>query len=272
MRRVISGKAGLLFKGDGFYLTDYTSYGKEEGAKPSARKEGGGEKADAKPAEAAPKADAKSESSTPKASDAPGSSAPSGNGSSGGSSSVLRANIGATTHSTIMVVGLVLFVLSAITLGRVEARADSLGFKLLELLVPVVLIGDIERGGVIAEAIIVAADRRQAVGIDHVAAHAAVAADPLPAERAVRVALGLDRGQLEAELDGEWHQERCGPGRAERGSPRPRQNPRSTAAEPDAARNWRRAPHHCRCQTVSQRPVAGSTPARRVSIRSSKKD
>ncbi len=87
VRRVISGKAGLVFKGEGFYLTDYTSYGKEEGAKPSAKKVGGGEKADAKPAEAAPKADAKSETKTTKAGDASSATSASGKGSSGGSSS-----------------------------------------------------------------------------------------------------------------------------------------------------------------------------------------
>jgi predicted nucleic acid-binding Zn ribbon protein len=35
VRRVISGKAGLVFKGSGFYLTDYTNYGKEGKKKPS---------------------------------------------------------------------------------------------------------------------------------------------------------------------------------------------------------------------------------------------
>lgn len=39
VRRVISGKAGLVFKGDGFYLTDYTSYGKE-GTKGASAKDG----------------------------------------------------------------------------------------------------------------------------------------------------------------------------------------------------------------------------------------
>lgn len=40
VRRVISGKAGLLFKGDGFYLTDYTSYGKEGGTSSAKKEEG----------------------------------------------------------------------------------------------------------------------------------------------------------------------------------------------------------------------------------------
>ena len=29
LRRLISGGSGLVFKGSGFYLTDYTEYGKE---------------------------------------------------------------------------------------------------------------------------------------------------------------------------------------------------------------------------------------------------
>ncbi len=61
VRRVISGKAGLVFKGSGFYLTDYTNYGKEGKKKPSAagdtssetKAEGSKETtSDAKPAEA----------------------------------------------------------------------------------------------------------------------------------------------------------------------------------------------------------------------------
>ncbi len=36
VRRVISGKAGLVFKGSGFYLTDYTNYGKDGKKKPVA--------------------------------------------------------------------------------------------------------------------------------------------------------------------------------------------------------------------------------------------
>jgi predicted nucleic acid-binding Zn ribbon protein len=47
VRRVISGKAGLVFKGSGFYLTDYTDYGK-----------GGSKKADAKEGADASKGDA----------------------------------------------------------------------------------------------------------------------------------------------------------------------------------------------------------------------
>ena len=29
LRRLISGGSGMVFKGSGFYLTDYTEYGKE---------------------------------------------------------------------------------------------------------------------------------------------------------------------------------------------------------------------------------------------------
>jgi putative FmdB family regulatory protein len=76
--RRISGGAGLLFKGTGFYITDYGKDGKKdqrEGAKPAAEKSGGEVKAggDAKGAASPPsggesKAAAKSESApAPKA-------------------------------------------------------------------------------------------------------------------------------------------------------------------------------------------------------------
>ncbi len=55
VRRVISGKAGLVFKGSGFYLTDYTNYGKDGKKKPS----GGDAAPDAKASDAK---EAKSES------------------------------------------------------------------------------------------------------------------------------------------------------------------------------------------------------------------
>jgi putative FmdB family regulatory protein len=38
-KRVISGGAGLLFKGDGFYTTDYRSAGYKKDAKNDAKKE-----------------------------------------------------------------------------------------------------------------------------------------------------------------------------------------------------------------------------------------
>ena len=33
VRRIITGGTGMIFKGDGFYLTDYTDYGKKENKK-----------------------------------------------------------------------------------------------------------------------------------------------------------------------------------------------------------------------------------------------
>jgi putative FmdB family regulatory protein len=38
-KRVISGGAGLLFRGDGFYITDYRSAGYKKDAKNDAKKE-----------------------------------------------------------------------------------------------------------------------------------------------------------------------------------------------------------------------------------------
>jgi len=56
VRRKISGGAGLLFKGSGFYITDYRS----EGYKQSAKKDSGETKPAAKPeAKPAAKAEAK---------------------------------------------------------------------------------------------------------------------------------------------------------------------------------------------------------------------
>lgn len=54
--RVIGPGGGLLFKGSGFYITDYRSSGYKEKAKADADK--------GKPAEAKPKADAKTETKT----------------------------------------------------------------------------------------------------------------------------------------------------------------------------------------------------------------
>src|SRR3954471_3013662 len=63
LKRLVGGGAGLIFKGSGFYITDYKNKG-------GPKKEGGGEsKSDAKPAEtkpAAPVASAPSSSSSAK--------------------------------------------------------------------------------------------------------------------------------------------------------------------------------------------------------------
>ena len=65
LKRLVGGGAGLIFKGTGFYITDYKnkSGGQDAGAakEGAGKKEGGG---DAKPAEAKPAADSKS-TSTP---------------------------------------------------------------------------------------------------------------------------------------------------------------------------------------------------------------
>jgi putative FmdB family regulatory protein len=66
VRRVISGKAGLIFKGDGFYLTDYTNYGKSGESKPKEDKaDASTGTADAKPAEATAKTEAPKTASKP---------------------------------------------------------------------------------------------------------------------------------------------------------------------------------------------------------------
>jgi putative FmdB family regulatory protein len=49
LKRLVGGGAGLIFKGTGFYITDYKNKGSE-------KKEGGG---DAKPAESKPAAETK---------------------------------------------------------------------------------------------------------------------------------------------------------------------------------------------------------------------
>jgi putative FmdB family regulatory protein len=59
--RVISGGAGLLFKGDGFYITDYRSSGYKKDARKDAPASSSDSKPDSKPA---PKSD-----SSPKKSD-----------------------------------------------------------------------------------------------------------------------------------------------------------------------------------------------------------
>jgi putative FmdB family regulatory protein len=54
LRRLVGGGAGLIFKGTGFYITDYKNKG-------AGKKEGGG---DSKPAETKPAGDSKSAPST----------------------------------------------------------------------------------------------------------------------------------------------------------------------------------------------------------------
>jgi putative FmdB family regulatory protein len=60
VKRKISGGAGLLFKGSGFYITDYRSEGYKQAAKKDATpaKTSGGD-AKSAPAKAAPKTDRK---------------------------------------------------------------------------------------------------------------------------------------------------------------------------------------------------------------------
>lgn len=65
VKRLLSGGAGLIFKGSGFYITDYRSENYKQAAKKDAPAAAGGESkpakpaAEAKPAKPAAKADAK---------------------------------------------------------------------------------------------------------------------------------------------------------------------------------------------------------------------
>ena len=68
VRRLISAGAGLIFKGSGFYITDYRSEGYQKDATAASSSEnGGGDKkpetstSDAKPAESKPAAETKTE-------------------------------------------------------------------------------------------------------------------------------------------------------------------------------------------------------------------
>ncbi|MFM8682703.1 MAG: FmdB family zinc ribbon protein [Chthoniobacterales bacterium] len=74
VKRLLGTGAGLIFKGSGFYITDYRSDGYKQAAK---KDSGGGEKKESKPSEKAASASS-STSSTP--------SKPSGGGSTGSSS------------------------------------------------------------------------------------------------------------------------------------------------------------------------------------------
>ncbi len=75
-QRKISGGAGLVFKGSGFYITDYRGEGYKKAAESD--KSGGGSSSSASTGDAAPKADSKP---APKSD-----SSSSGGASSGGSS------------------------------------------------------------------------------------------------------------------------------------------------------------------------------------------
>lgn len=76
VKRLLGTGAGLLFKGSGFYITDYRSEGYKQAAK---KDSSGGEKKESKPADKSP--------STPSASPAaPAKASGSGSASSGGAS------------------------------------------------------------------------------------------------------------------------------------------------------------------------------------------
>lgn len=77
VKRLLGTGAGLIFKGSGFYITDYRSEGYKQAAK---KDSGGGEKKESKPAE---KAAAPATSSAP----APASKSSSGSATTGAKSS-----------------------------------------------------------------------------------------------------------------------------------------------------------------------------------------
>ena len=75
--RQISGGAGLVFKGSGFYITDYGRDGKGPRKDPSEKPDGGASK-DPKPAaESKPDASSKSETKPAKSESKPGKQSPS---------------------------------------------------------------------------------------------------------------------------------------------------------------------------------------------------
>lgn len=76
VKRLLGTGAGLIFKGSGFYITDYRSEGYKKAAKSES---GGGEKKDSKPAEK-PASGSGGSASGPSAAPAPKSSSPSGSG------------------------------------------------------------------------------------------------------------------------------------------------------------------------------------------------
>jgi putative FmdB family regulatory protein len=61
VRRLISSGAGVIFKGSGFYITDYRSEGYQKDAKAASGESGGGEKKADTPAESKPAAETKTE-------------------------------------------------------------------------------------------------------------------------------------------------------------------------------------------------------------------
>ena len=65
VKRLIGAGAGLIFKGSGFYITDYRSEGYKSAAKSDTAptSSGGDSKTESKPAEKAPKSEAKPTSS-----------------------------------------------------------------------------------------------------------------------------------------------------------------------------------------------------------------
>lgn len=81
--RIISGGAGLLFKGSGFYITDYGKDGKKDQRASSSDKEGGGSKESKSSGESASNSGGGGESSS--SSGASSSSAPSSSGSAASS-------------------------------------------------------------------------------------------------------------------------------------------------------------------------------------------
>jgi len=80
VKRLLGTGAGLIFKGSGFYITDYRSEGYKKAAKSES---GGGEKKDARPSEKAASASSSAPSASPKAS---GGGASTGSGSGAASS------------------------------------------------------------------------------------------------------------------------------------------------------------------------------------------
>ena len=65
-RRQIGGGAGLIFKGSGFYLTDYRSDSYKKAAEADRKASGGGDSAPKSDSSSAPKSDSSSKSSDSK--------------------------------------------------------------------------------------------------------------------------------------------------------------------------------------------------------------
>jgi putative FmdB family regulatory protein len=88
-KRVPAGGAGLLFKGSGFYITDYRSKGYKE----SAKKEGGSSDVKSAPTSSPGAQSAPADKPAPASS--PGAQSPGGSTSSGGSTSTKPGSGGA---------------------------------------------------------------------------------------------------------------------------------------------------------------------------------